>query len=93
MVVREDGNAESDASLLGALAERPEEDFRAGRLAEACQEMVLGEPEAVEPHLVSEGALLQCVLVKGMSVVAAVVVFWSLDLKQQCEFQLNPPFS
>ena len=68
MVVGQDGHAEADANILGALAERAEHHFRTGRTGEPKQEVVLDEPEVVESHLVGEFALVKSLLVQGVPV-------------------------
>src|SRR6266446_227694 len=68
MMIGQDTDTVANADLLGDPAEGAKEGVLAGRAREAGEEMVLNEPEVVEPHLVGEFALRQRFLVQRVPV-------------------------
>jgi hypothetical protein len=68
MVSRQDAHAEADPDPPGQLTQRTEQDLRARRAREPGEEVMLHEPEVVEPDLLGEHALLHRLLVERVPV-------------------------
>ena len=73
MVRGQDRDAEADPDPLGELTQRAEQDLGAGRAREPGEEVVLDEPEVVEPDPVREHALLDRLLVERVPVDAGAL--------------------
>jgi hypothetical protein len=68
MVSRQDAHAEPDPDPPGQLTEGAEQDLGARRAREPGEEVMLHEPEVVEPDLLGEHALLDRLLVERVPV-------------------------
>ena len=68
MVIRQDAHPEAEADARRQLAERAEQDLRARRAREPGEEVVLDEPDVVEPGLLGRHALLDRLLVERVPV-------------------------
>ena len=74
MVVGENRDAESDADVLGPLAQGAKQHLGTGRTRETHEEMVLYKPEVVEPDLVGQFALVQGLLIEAVPVHVVALV-------------------